>query len=243
MKLLLLDYDYKFDDGSAEIKDGILYIYRPGCFNDVMYKMTYLIFGKKECYFCHRKFLELSEPYSPECLYVTQTTLDHLIPQEFGGPTITNNMRPTCCRCNSMKSNMYPEEFAEYVKLLQSTEPDQEEKIEQFKQTLLEVQGERRKGNIETLPQEWYTQDQIQNVYASIWVKEPLGASYRKQEKAYKHNKYLSNAVIVSKNRFVLDGFNTILVAKKNHISRVRIIVLDNVIYYGFPIYDKENAD
>ena len=61
VKLMIIPlppYDYKFDDGSGEIKDKILYIYRIGSFDDMMRKLTYLVYGKKECYFCHRKFVE-----------------------------------------------------------------------------------------------------------------------------------------------------------------------------------------
>ena len=115
MKVLLPDHDIILEDGSAEVNDGILYIYRPGAFKEIMYRLTYEIFGKKECFFCHRRFIEVGEkPEGDDCLFVTQTTLDHLIPQEFGGPTITNNMRPSCSHCNNSKGNFYPDEFQEY---------------------------------------------------------------------------------------------------------------------------------
>ena len=39
MKVLLPDYNYVFEDGSAEVKDGVLYIYRPGAYKDVMYNV------------------------------------------------------------------------------------------------------------------------------------------------------------------------------------------------------------
>ena len=235
MKVLLPDYDYVFEDGSAEVKDGVLYIYRPGAYKDVMYKLTYLIFGKKECFFCHKNFVEPGSGKIGNNLLTTQTTLDHLKPQEFGGPTIPNNMRPSCSFCNNSKGNLYPEEFEQY-RILTAVEGKEGRKLRHdFKQKIRDDQERRRYGEIESLPKEWYSKESYKNIYVNFWLMEPLGYMYHKQEKFLRKYKRLPKPIIISSNRFLLDGFNTILLAKYNHISKIDTIVLENVVFCGFP--------
>lgn len=235
MKVALPIFNYVFEDGSAEVKDGILYIYRPGAFKDIMYKLTYVLYGKYECYFCHRKFVEPGMWIGGDSLLTTQTTLDHLAPQEFGGPTITNNMRPSCSHCNNSKGNLYPEEFEEYRKLTLIEGKEGRKARHDFKQRIMVIQEERRYGRIEPLPTEWLTEEFLKNVYVNFWLMEPLGYMYRKQEKFLKKYKRLPKPIIVSSNRFLLDGFNTILLAKYNHILKIDTIILENVVFCGFP--------
>lgn len=236
MRVLLPEYNFMLEDGSAEVKDGILYIYRPGAFKDIMYRLTYEIFGKKECHFCHKKFVELGEKADGvDCLYVTQTTLDHLIPQEFGGPTITNNMRPSCSHCNNSKGNYYPDEFEEYRNVTFAEGKEGRKARHDFKQKIRDAQERRRYGEIESIPKEWFTEEALKNIYVNFWLMEPLGYMYHKQEKFLKKYKRLPKPIIVSSNKFLLDGFNTILLAKYNHISRLDTIILENVIFCGFP--------
>ena len=234
MKLMLPDYNYMFEGEIAEVKDGVLYIYRPGAFKEVMYKLTYLIFGETECCFCHKKLrtdiLEIDEDK-----YFSQITLDHLIPQEFGGPTIPNNMRPTCSRCNNLKGNMYLDEFMEYCKF--EMKNDKESKIlkRKFKEELQLKQEKRKYGQIESIPKDWISDELIRTIYVNFWISEPLGVEYFKQEKFYKKYKRLPKLAIISQNRFLLDGFNTILLAKYNFSERINVIMLENVYYKGFP--------
>lgn len=235
MKLILPDYNIKLEDGLAEVKDGILYIYKPGSFKEVMYQLTYLIYGKDECYFCHKKLRSNMLEMDNE-KYFSQITLDHLIPQEFGGPTITNNLRPACSECNSTKGNMYPEEFLEY-RNFDNNKRDKKIKIAKrsFKEALRFTQEQRRYGVIESIDKEWFTDESIRNIYVSFWIAEPLGLMYKKQERFFKKYKRLPKPIVVSQNRFLLDGFNTILLAKYNYCERLSIIVLENVIFVGFP--------
>lgn len=235
MKLILPDYDFQFEDGLAEIKDGKLYIYKPGSFKEIMYKLTYMIYGNDECYFCHRKLrtnmLELDNSK-----YFSQITLDHLIPQDFGGPTITNNLRPACSDCNSSKGNMYPDEFDEYKKF--DGKKDKASKVEkrQFKESLRLKQERRRFGEIESVNEEWYSDELIRNIYVNFWITEPLGVMYKKQERFFKNYKRLPKPIVISQNRFLLDGFNTILLGKYNFgDKKIKIIILENVYFMGFP--------
>lgn len=235
MKLILPDYDFKLEDGLAEVKDGKLYIYKPGSFKEIMYKLTYIIYGNDECYFCHRKLrtnmLELDNSK-----YFSQITLDHLIPQDFGGPTITNNLRPACSDCNSSKGNMYPDEFDEYKKF--DGKKDKASKVEkrQFKESLRLKQERRRFGEIESVNEEWYSDELIRNIYVNFWITEPLGVMYKKQERFFKNYKRLPKPIVISQNRFLLDGFNTILLGKYNFgDKKIKIIILENVYFMGFP--------
>lgn len=41
-------------------------------------------------------------------------TIDHIVPQDFGGPTISNNLIPSCSKCNKEKGNMTKEEYDEF---------------------------------------------------------------------------------------------------------------------------------
>ncbi len=234
MKLILPDYNYVFEDEIAEVKDGILYVYKPGAFKEVMYRLTYLIYGKDECYFCHRKLrTDISE--TDESKYFSQITLDHLVPQEFGGPTISNNMRPACSRCNNLKSNMYPDEFEEYCMYEGKKDKEFKNLRKNFKEKLQLKQEKRRYGQLESIPKEWVSDELFRTIYVNFWISEPLGVEYFKQEKFYKKYKRLPKLAIVSQNRFLLDGFNTILLAKYNFCERINVIVLENVYYSGFP--------
>ena len=235
MKLILPDYDFSFEDGLAEVRDGKLYIFKPGSFKEIMYRLTYMIYGKDECYFCHRKLrtnmLELDN-----AKYFSQVTLDHLVPQDFGGPTITNNLRPACSDCNSSKGNMYPDEFEEYRKF--DGKKDKASKIEkrQFKEALRLKQERRRFGEIESVDEKWFSDELIRNIYVNFWITEPLGVMYKKQERFFKNYKRLPKPIVISQNRFLLDGFNTILLGKYNFgEKKIKIIILENVYFMGFP--------
>lgn len=234
MKLLLPNYDFKFEDGLAEIKNGNLYIYKPGAFKEVMYRLTYMIFGRDKCYFCNKK-LRTSMLDMDNTKFFSQITLDHLVPQEFGGPTITNNLRPACSQCNSTKGNMYPDEFAKYRSFGGKYDKSAKEAKRAFREKLEEMQEKRRKGDIESLSKEWFTEDVIRNIYVSFWITEPLGAMYKKQKEFYLKYQRLQKPVIISKNHFLLDGFNTVLLAKYNPEAKMEVIMLDNVYFRVCP--------
>ena len=231
---MLPDYDFKFEDGIAEVKDGFLYIYKAGAFKEVMYRLTYIIFGKEECYFCHRK-LRSNMLEMDNTKYFSKITLDHLIPQTFGGPTITNNLRPACSECNNEKENMYFDEFQEYKKLKSMENGNYEEEKRKFKKQLAITQDKRRRGEIESIPKEYFTKITFNNIYVNFWIDQPLGNMYAKQNRFLKKYKRLPKPIIISQNKFLLDGFNTILLGKYNYNEKVDIIVLNNVYFAGFP--------
>lgn len=234
MKLILPDYDFKFEDGNAEVKNGNLFIYRAGAFAKIMTKLTYLVYGNDECFFCHRK----KRPNALETdntKYFSRITKDHLIPQEFGGPTITNNLRPACSECNNEKENMYLDEFEEYRRIKYAKDGNNEEKLRKFKEDLRVKQEKRKRGEIESIPKEYLSDEIFNNIYVNFWIDQPLGEKYMKQEDFLKDYGRLPKPIIISQNKFLLDGFNSILLAKYNLNEKLSIIVLENVFFKGFP--------
>lgn len=234
MKLILPEGDYRFEDGIAEVKDGILYIYKSGVFKEVMYRLTYLVYGNDTCYYCHRKLrTNMNEADNTE--FFSQITLDYVIPQDFGGPPITNNLRPACSECNSMKGNMYADEFEEYLSFHGKNDNYSLAQKRSFNEYLEFAQAQRKFGVIESLPQEWLTKETLKNIYVNFWIDQPLGMLYQKQDRFFKKYKRLPKPIVISKNKFLLDGFNTILLAKYNFNQKIDVIFLENVVFDGFP--------
>lgn len=92
------------------IKDGILFVRNRWSLKQVMSSLTYQIKGRRECYYCHKKF------------FPSEMTLDHLYPQQIGGPTITNNLVPCCNECNGKKGNLTREEYFVFSHLCSTDE-------------------------------------------------------------------------------------------------------------------------
>lgn len=96
------NYTLSSSNGRKEIyiENSILVIRNVAYFRKSVYDMTYeLKGGKHHCSYCNNNFNK------------NKVTLDHMYPQDMGGPTITNNLIPVCTKCNSEKSNMTLEEL------------------------------------------------------------------------------------------------------------------------------------
>lgn len=234
MKIPLPCKDYIFPDGSAEIRDWILYIHKAKAFKEIMYKIAYMIYGEDECYYCHRKFKSHVEPNETD-EYFDKMTMDHLYSQEFGGLTIPQNMRPCCERCNLRKGNLFEDEFEEKKRL--PTGSDEESRLirANFDARIKKVQAERRMGIVQSIPSEWLTSaEDIRRVRCNLWLYEGMGAEYRKQKNMQQKNKYIPRVIVLSSNLYVLDGFYTILLTKLDRrFDDYKISVLDNVVYDG----------
>ena len=90
MNVLLPKTPFVYNNGAAVVEGNFLYIYRPVDFNDLMYALTYEIYrDDMRCFYCG------------ELLTEKQRTLDHRFPVDLGGPSLTNNLVPTCRKCNS----------------------------------------------------------------------------------------------------------------------------------------------
>ncbi|MBR2744866.1 MAG: HNH endonuclease [Clostridia bacterium] len=236
MKILLPKSDMILEEGVSEIKDGKLYLYKSGVFKETMYKLSYMIFGDDECYYCHRKLRK--EPSQTERKkFFSQISMDHVIPQDFGGPTITDNLRPACTDCNSAKGNMFEDEFREYRKIRQRTaSKGKQGRAERrlFKEKILLTQELRRYGNIASLPAEWITEEEIKNVYVNFWLTQPKGSAYQLMFESVKKYNYLMEVATITGNGFLVDGFNAVLISKYYEVP-IRAIISENVIYSGFP--------
>ena len=236
MKILLPDQDMVLEEGVCEIKNGVLYLYKNGIFKEMMYKLSYMLFGEDECYYCHRKLRKGDMPIDKK-KYFSQISMDHLIPQDFGGPTITNNLRPACVDCNSSKGNMFEDEFQEYRKLRQRTAyKGKQGRVERrlFKKNVQLTQELRRYGNIPSLPEEWYEEKEVKSVYVNFWMSQPKGSAYNVMLELAKKYNYLTEVATITGNGFLVDGFNAVLISKYYEIP-IRAIILENVIYNGFP--------
>ena len=238
MKILLPDHDFAIGD-SAEVKGNTLYLYKKGDFKDVMYALTYEIFGYDECYFCHRK-LRNHETQCNNQEYFSKISMDHLIPQDFGGPTIPNNMRPACTACNSRKGNMFEDEFYEFLKVYQEViRTGNQELLENFRTNLLAKQEKRRKGDIPSLPAEWLADNSPRSIWVNYRIGEIKGGSYMRMLEDVAQYGYLIKPVTVTANNVLVDGFNANLISTIKDMSAL-IIPMDNVIYAGYP-YGERN--
>jgi hypothetical protein len=130
---------------------------------------------------------------------------------------------------------MYPDEYEEYRKFLGKKDEKTKEEKRKFKEELELKKEKRRLGKIESINEEWFSNEPICNIYVNYNITEPLGVAYRKQEKFFKTYKRLPKPIVISQNRFLLDGFITILLGKYNFCDKnIKIIVLENVCYHGF---------
>lgn len=133
MNILLPEHFKRYDkDGNleAEVKEDILYIYRNVSFKHLMYDITYKIYGNT-CMYCRRQ---------------KANSIDHRIPQDFGGPTITNNLYPSCKTCNNNKSNMLEEEYYHYISLNKEEQDEYSEKLRVIQEDMEQLLRSQKNG-------------------------------------------------------------------------------------------------
>lgn len=214
MNIILPKTPFSFNDGAAVVETDILYIYRQVDFYSLMSELTYATFGRETCYYCGR-------PIQPSKL-----TVDHKIPRCFGGPTLTNNLAPSCKHCNSRKGNMFEDEFFKIMKM----EANHED-VSAFKAEVEKRQKRIYKGKIDVIPEEWLHQGKVNVVTIRYQLNEPLGTGFYRTKRVFdRHNSFLK-PIIISSNRYLLDGFNVCLLAKiYDKSDKLQIIRLDNVI-------------
>ena len=196
----------------AEVVDGVLHIYGMISFRKVMYSVTFTLKGKRECYYCGAKVKK------------KKITIDHMYPQNVGGPTIPNNLVPCCEQCNSQKTDMTEEQFFIY-KSLDKT------KQEAYRQLIIEKQEQVRLNKILEIP--WIEYVNSNKFIARITTSQKfIGKKYEKQKAYFQKYGSLHKAIIIDKNGFILDGFITLMLAKENNITSVPAIILDNVVMH-----------
>lgn len=198
----------------AFIEKGILKMTKSTSFRRVMIELTYQINGKEECKFCHKTVTKDG----------IKMTIDHMFPQDLGGPTITNNLIPACSTCNGKKRNMTCEQYAKFLE--KKTEKEQKAYLDKLR----EYQDSLRINKIYQIPQEWITETTIEDIILSINLSENYREKrYKSYEKYYLTYGILKYPIILDRNNFLLDGFLQIMIAKNYNIKSVPTIEIENV--------------
>lgn len=202
--------DFYRSGGQIKIEDGILKIGHLVSWREFIYKLTISTKGKR-CWYCKKK------------LRKKDITMDHLYPQDLGGPTIPNNLAPTCAWCNSDKSNLTE---MQYKQLRKANEKERSK----IRHRMVRNNEKRKMKDGYFLPKKWITKRSIDRVLVTMFMKEDYkGKRYKKIEHFYEQYKKLPYPVIVDRNNYLLDGFLVLMFAKNHGINEVPTIVLENV--------------
>lgn len=200
-----------FINENVEVENDILKIKFPYSFRKAMYSVTYKLKGKHKCFYCSSEILN------------KKATLDHLYPQDFGGPTIPNNLVPCCMKCNNRKSNMTEEQYKKFLSL----------SIEKRKEYLKDLQSLfnfiRKWGDFE-FPKEWFEEKEISHIITNISLsKDYKGPKYNSIKEYYSKYGHFQKPIVVDRKNYLLDGFCTLMYAKNHNIQKVPVITLENV--------------
>ena len=208
---MIIELPKKFNyESKAKMEDGVLKIL-PGAYShSFMNELTIAIKGKT-CWYCGRK------------LSNSDITIDHLYPQDLGGPYITNNLAPTCSECNGHKGNLTERQYRNWL-----AAPSKQKSEIKKRFLASNMRQKRKKGYY--LPREWITTRKIDNILVNFIMSESyLGKRYKKTKSFYQEFGHLPHPIIVDRNNYLLDGFIQLMFAKNNGITRIPTIVLDNV--------------
>ena len=178
----------------AFIEDGILKISREISFRRVMTEITY------------------------------EMTIDHMYPQAFGGPTITNNMLPSCKKCNNEKGNLNTSQYKAFLRAKEKGE------LEEFRRKIKKYQDFIRTWIEFDIPQEWLSEEEISKIIVIFDLDENYkGKKYQKIQKYYEEYHQFQKPIIIDRNGFVLDGFLAVMYAKNTGMKKIPVIQLENV--------------
>lgn len=204
-------YDERGKKKLAWIEKGILKIKLETSFRRTMYELAYELKGRNTCFYCGKSFED------------EDMTIDHMIPQERGGPTITNNLVPSCKECNSKKSNMTTEQYIKYKSL---SGAEKKQYFENFKRYVKYM----KQNELLELPDDWISKKKINEIIARFdFSQEYKKSKYRKVEKFYNEYRHLPKPILVDRKGFLLDGFISLMFAKDNNLRKLSVMVLENV--------------
>lgn len=197
------------------IENGTLKIRKNVPFRKLVYALTYSIKGgKHRCLYC-----QCEVPNN-------KVTLDHLYPQDVGGPTITNNLLPCCTKCNAEKSNMTAKEYKHFLKL-------KSEKNKAEKRYLKAIQHKKeilRELNEYQIPDDWLSEQDVSSLLVLLSLDDAEDSiKYHRVMDFYEHYGYFQKPIVIDKNGFLLDGFYTVFYAKRHKINSLKAIKLENV--------------
>ena len=177
-----------------------------------MFELTYEMKGRNRCWYCENLVDE------------AQMTLDHMYPQDFGGPTITNNLLPCCKNCNNEKGNLTKDQYKKY--LLAKEQGRGKEYIKDLKEYLLYI----RKWELFEIPKEWISKKEITEIIAKIDLDDDYkGKNYKSVKAFYEKYGHIQKPIIVDNKGFLLDGFIMLMYAKNKGIKNIPVIELENV--------------
>lgn len=188
-----------------------LYLNKILSFEKIMYKITYEIYGHR-CVYCGKKL-------NKEIL-----TLDHLYPRAIGGVSITNNLKPSCQKCNSAKGDKTEEQYYIAQKLEKRELKEYNADIREWKEQIYKNQGF-------YLPQDWYINIDVKDIKGIVNKNSPIGKSYYNILGFYTTYNHFPKPIIIDKDFNLLDGYNIMLVANSLKIKKVPAIWCENVRY------------
>lgn len=193
------------------IKDGILYLRYGQSFQNAIYSLTYFMKGKRFCYYCKRKVPK------------KQMSMDHMYPRSTGGPTIPQNLLPSCKACNFEKSDLTFEQYKTFLSLSSQTErKNYLSKMCAFKEGLKAI------GMFE-IPITWITPVKVDDIHTQIDFADISETKYKKAKLYYEQHHQFQKPIVLDCNLYSLDGFYVLFVAKSCGVSFVPAIVLENV--------------
>lgn len=196
---------------SLTIKDGILILKYGQSFQNVIYDLTYFMKGRNFCYYCKRKMPK------------SQLTMDHMYPRSTGGPTLTQNLIPSCKKCNSEKSDMT---FQQYM-VFRSFKSKAERKA--YATAIAALKQELKLCGVYEIPSNWYTYVNTDDIHTCIDFANISETKYNKVKSYLDEYGSFQVPMVLDRNLYSLDGFYNLFVAKSLGIAKIPAIILDNV--------------
>lgn len=199
-------------NNTAYVKNGILYVEGNIKLEDLMYALTYTMKGYDRCFYCGREL----EP--------RQRTIDHMFPRVYGGPSITNNLVPSCKNCNSTKSCLTTRQFYYY----RSRKTAKEKEIA-FRQMI--ASNDRKSKKKILIPASWITQYPIEKIVDYLNFSAISESGDKRMERYYKRYGHYPKPAVISSNDWLFEGLGVFYHAKENHIEKVPAIIMENVVH------------
>jgi hypothetical protein len=196
----------------AYVADGILYISGYINFEDLMYSLTYTIFGYDKCRYCGK------------LLTPADRSLDHIYPRSWGGVSIPNNLLPSCKMCNQNKADMAPYQYNRWLKL-----ETHEERREYYKKCHKENSKRALNGKF-ILPHSWYEDFDVTKLFHDMDFSCLEQFKIDKVNEYYETNHQYNHPIVVSSDNWLLKGKHIIYHAIVHEIKTVPAIVLENVV-------------
>lgn len=180
-------------------------------FRLIMTELTYELKGRNICSYCGQEF------------NTDDMTVDHLYPFSLGGPTIPENLVPTCKKCNQTKSYLTAEEYFKF-KMLPINER------ENFKKQMKNEHEEILRKGLCITPKDFFTEEHIGHIIVPMNMSDPFhNTNYNTIANHYKIYKQYKYPIALDRKNYLLDGFYVVVLAKKNKDINLLANKLENV--------------